>query len=241
MKIATISYAGSVGKTTLAKHLLAPRLSGTQIVSVETINKDDSIKDPIKGHEYGSLIEILQISDEIIIDVGASNVEEFMKRMASYRGSHEFFDHFVVPTTPDKKQQRDTIATIKALADAGVRPENIVLIMNKNNPDVRLDAAFEMVFRFHADFALFTLNLELVVDENDIYQAIQGSPVTITDLVMDTTDYKAKIRDAKTTETKLKYARSNAQKQLAQGVYENHDRVFAAMFPEVPVGEVVAA
>ena len=35
--------------------------------------------------------------DAAIIDVGASNVEDFLKLMQQYDGSHEEFDYFVVP------------------------------------------------------------------------------------------------------------------------------------------------
>ena len=45
--------------------------------------------------------------DDAIIDVGASNVEEFIKSMQQYDGSHEEFDYFVVPVVKEKKQQSE--------------------------------------------------------------------------------------------------------------------------------------
>ena len=35
MKIAVLNYSGNVGKTTVARHLLLPRVLGAQLVSIE--------------------------------------------------------------------------------------------------------------------------------------------------------------------------------------------------------------
>ena len=45
MKLAVINFSGNVGKTTVARHLLAPRIPGCQVVSVESINADDGAAD----------------------------------------------------------------------------------------------------------------------------------------------------------------------------------------------------
>ena len=39
MKVAVINYCGTVGKTTIAAHLLAPRMEQARIYAVETINE----------------------------------------------------------------------------------------------------------------------------------------------------------------------------------------------------------
>ncbi|MCK7494813.1 MAG: hypothetical protein MZW92_29645 [Comamonadaceae bacterium] len=41
MKVAVISFSGNVGKTTIARHLLAPRIPGAQLIAVESINAED--------------------------------------------------------------------------------------------------------------------------------------------------------------------------------------------------------
>ena len=38
MKLAVINFSGNVGKSTVARHLLAPRIPGCQFVAVESIN-----------------------------------------------------------------------------------------------------------------------------------------------------------------------------------------------------------
>ncbi len=41
MKVAVINFSGNVGKTTIARHLLAPRITGAEVISIESINADD--------------------------------------------------------------------------------------------------------------------------------------------------------------------------------------------------------
>ena len=39
MKIATVNYSGSVGKTVTTSHLLAPRIPDAEIIAVESTNE----------------------------------------------------------------------------------------------------------------------------------------------------------------------------------------------------------
>src|SRR5690606_17824870 len=113
MKVAVINFSGNPGKTTLVDNLLAPRMQA-QKFQVETINAGASTNDPaerLKGKNYGALQEDLMLLDSAIVDVGASNVEEFIKQMGQFTGSHEEFDYFLVPTVSEKKQQIDTVNT----------------------------------------------------------------------------------------------------------------------------------
>lgn len=50
--------------------------------------------------------------------------------MRRYRGSHEDFDCFVVPTVPALKQQQDTIATLVDLSRLGLPASKIRLVFN---------------------------------------------------------------------------------------------------------------
>lgn len=44
------------------------------------------------GKAFGALADELLLADSAIIDVGASNVEDFLKMMIQYAGSHEDID-----------------------------------------------------------------------------------------------------------------------------------------------------
>src|SRR5699024_3161 len=113
MKIAIMNFSGNVGKSTIAKHLLLPRMKGAELISVETINADENDGESVKGREFGALSEQLMLTDEAVIDVGSSNVEEFIRLMDQYKGSHEDVDFFLIPVVKDSKQMRDSISTIR--------------------------------------------------------------------------------------------------------------------------------
>ena len=40
MKLAVINFSGNVGKTTVARHLLLPRIHGAELIAVESVNAD---------------------------------------------------------------------------------------------------------------------------------------------------------------------------------------------------------
>jgi hypothetical protein len=110
MKIAVINFSGNVGKSTIARHLLLPRIPGADLIPIESLNADEGQGQALRGRQFGELQEYVQTVDNVVVDIGASNVEELMAQMQRYRGSHEDFDGFVVPTVPALKQQQDTIS-----------------------------------------------------------------------------------------------------------------------------------
>jgi len=76
MKIAIMNYSGNVGKSTIARHLFAPRIKNSEFISVESINADEDDLDIIRGKQFGAIQEQLMTTvNSVIVDVGASNVE----------------------------------------------------------------------------------------------------------------------------------------------------------------------
>jgi len=138
MKVAVINFSGNVGKTTVAVHLLAPRIQGARVIAIESINAEDGQTDALRGRQFGELQEYLQTADNVIVDIGASNVEELLASMRRYRGSHEDFDYFVLPTVPALKQQQDTIATLVELARLGVPASKLKVVFNQVEDDARI-------------------------------------------------------------------------------------------------------
>lgn len=102
-KLVVMNFSGNVGKSTVARHLLSPRVNNATLIAVESINSDGSQDEAVRGRQFGELIEALAVLDDVVVDVGASNVEDFIGQMKQYRGSHEDFDFFVIPTVPKTK------------------------------------------------------------------------------------------------------------------------------------------
>lgn len=229
MKIAVINFSGNVGKSTIARHLLLPRIAGAEHIVVESLNAEDSQTKALRGRQFGALQEYLQVVGSTVVDIGASNVEELMALMRKYSGSHEDFDCFVVPTVPTLKQQQDTIATLADLAQVGVCAERIKLLFNMVEDDVPIPQAFETLLAFNRMRRFATANLDCRLGANEIYQRIKGSDADISALAADPTDYKALIAQASDSHEKLRLAQRLATRRLAIGVVPELDACFAAL------------
>ncbi len=229
MKVAVINFSGNVGKSTVARHLLAPRLNNAEVIPVESINSDGTDETAIRGKQFGELQEYLQTLDDAVIDIGASNVEDFVKLMKQYKGSHEDFDFFIVPTVPATKQQRDTISTVEALANLGVPAKKIRLLFNMVDLEESPERIFSGLFEYQRESKSFTLKPEAVIHVNDIYGKLKGSKTGIREILADETDYKERIKTAKDADEKLHFAQMLSIKRLAAGVSEELDAVFKAL------------
>ena len=60
MKIAVINFSGNVGKSTVARHLLLPRIDGAELIAVESVNADGGEVQALRGRQFGELQEYLQ-------------------------------------------------------------------------------------------------------------------------------------------------------------------------------------
>ncbi|MCL1574876.1 StbB family protein [Xanthomonas nasturtii] len=229
MKIAVMNFSGNVGKSTVARHLLAPRIEGAQVIAVETINSDGSDDEAYKGRQFGELQEELLLLDAAVVDVGASNVEAFLAAMSQYRNAHEDFDFFVVPTVPKAKQLRDTISTIEALSDLGVPAKKIRLVFNQVEVDETVERLFAPLVEYQAQRKNFTIRPDAVMHVNDIYARLNHGSEGIREVLNDQTDYKEKIKTAANAEEKLHFAQLLSVKRLAAGVDEELNAVFKTL------------
>lgn len=231
LKIAVINFSGNVGKSTIARHLILPRLEAAQLIAVESINADDSgpEAEAVRGKQFGELIKALALMDAAVVDIGASNVEDFINRMAQYDGSHEEFDLFVVPTVSTSKQQRDTISTIEALSELGVPAKKIRLVFNQVEVEDNPNNLFAPLISYNSAEKKATLKTDAVIHSNEIFGLLKGSDQSIIEIMHDTTDFKALIKEASDPAEKLMYAQKLGIKRLASGVTKELDAVFKAL------------
>ena len=239
MKIAVMNFSGNVGKTTIAAHLLKPRMPNARVYSVESINAGADASgvevEKLRGKKFGSLIDAIMMLDDAIIDVGASNVEDFFKYMGQFAGSHEEFDYFLVPTVSEKKQQADTINTIKTLAALGVPRSRILVVFNKVEIDDADDLphTFAALIGFHELEKKFTLKRDAVIYSNEVFERLRALKTNIAAVVQDTTDYREQLRTAKDDATKEHAKRMISVQRLAKSAWQNLDQVYATLFGKV--------
>nr|UVN17958.1 hypothetical protein pPsy0479a_00126 [Pseudomonas syringae] len=81
-KVVVINYTGTVGKTTISANLLWPRMGGAPLYAIESINETAENLgldvEKLRGDAFRELFKRLMLEDQAIIDVGASNVEDFI-------------------------------------------------------------------------------------------------------------------------------------------------------------------
>jgi hypothetical protein len=230
MKVAVINFSGNVGKTTLARHLLAPRMANATIIPIESINADGYGDNVLKGKEFSELLDGLAVLEDVVVDIGASNVEDFLGQMRLYKGSHADFDYYLVPTVPNNKQQIDTINTIETLADIGVPAKNIRVLFNMVEMGTDPEKLFSGLIEYWQSAKKFALRRGAVIHANELYGKIKVGEQSIGEILDDNTDYKELIKTAASTEEKVKFARLLGLKRLAEGVKEELDNVFVALF-----------
>jgi MinD-like ATPase involved in chromosome partitioning or flagellar assembly len=229
MKLAVINFSGNVGKTTVARHLLAPRIPGCQVIAVESINADDGQSVTIRGRQFAQLQEFLQSVDNVVIDIGASNVEDLLKLMRRYRDSQQDFDGFIVPTVPARKQQQDTAATLTELARIGVPPDRLRLVFNQIDDDSPIERTFDTLLAYCASSGVVQPRPAAFISFNEVYALVRGTGQSLAELAADSTDYKAAIATASAQSDKLALAHRLAVQRLARGVIPELDACFEAL------------
>jgi hypothetical protein len=190
---------------------------------------DDGQASALRGSQFGELQEYLQTVDNVVVDIGASNVEELLSLMRKYRGSHEDFDYFVIPTVPALKQQQDTIATLAELARIGIPASKLRIVFNQVEDDADLHQTFEPLLSFVRTHPLAHASTQCRLGANEVFERAKGIEASLADLAMDATDYKGAIAKAKDTAEKFALARKLATTRLASDVVPELDDCFAAL------------
>lgn len=230
MKFVVLNHSGNVGKTTVTHHVLAPRLEGAAVISIESINSGENDTAALRGSQFDEVQDRLMNVSHAVVDVGASNVEDFITMMNRYDGSHEDYDLFVVPTVAGEKQQVDTISTLDTLRALGVPAKKIRVVFNMVDPKQDLIRSFARLFNAVERDPWITLNTSAVIYENPIFEKIKNTGKSIADIRNDPTDYLAMNAEAMESgmpeEHRAAIRQMVALKRLAGRVTTELDMVF---------------
>ena len=229
LKIAVLNFSGNVGKTTLARHLLRPRLPQAAFISIETINADGQEELLVKGSDYARVQEEVLVKDAVIVDVGGSNTEQFFSGMRHYPGSHEDYDLFITPCVEGLKQQQDTLRCVKALAALGVPANKICVVFNLVARKRNWATVFDPLLNFVRDEGLCRAEIMASVQKSDVLSRLHGQPDTVASILNDSRDYKTELMRSHTAETTLELAEKFALQIMAKDTQENLDAVFQAL------------
>jgi hypothetical protein len=238
MSIAIVNCSGNVGKTTVTRELLAPRLPHMSVRQVESINTDDSAGPKVEvmiAARFDELHDELMLGHDLLVDIGASNVEEYLHRLDGSKGAQRDYACFIVPVEPESKQMKDTMKTINMLADLGVEPGRIRVLLNKvelvrsEAREVTLRRYFGQLFELHERERTFELDQDALMPKNDVFTLAAAAGRTIHDIATDGVDYKAQLVDAATASEKDRLVKLVGLKRKALSIEPVLDHAFNAL------------
>jgi hypothetical protein len=235
MKLAVLSTCGTVGKTTLVAHLFAPQMPGVKIIAIESINETvgslGTQVSKIAGDHYRDIYGEIALLDDGILDIGASNIEQFLLGMARYAGSHTEYDRYIIPVTSGTKEMTETIQLIRTLAAYGIAATKIRIIFNRVKENVAVE--FSPLISFATKEKLCIADQEAAVPENEIYNLLAAKHLSIADVLADSTDYRARAREIPDNgDIKLRrhYIDMMGMQALAKTAKHELDKAYAALF-----------
>lgn len=235
IKVVTINYTGTVGKTTICANVLSPRMPGAPIYAIESINETAENLgldvEKLRGSKFRELFQKLMLEDQAIIDVGASNVEDFMNHLAGFEEAHDEIDYYVVPVTSGTKEQKETVTMIETLTAMGIPANKIRLVFNRVQSDV--EAEFSIVASYYNRTKAFTMNPKCAVFETELFDALSVKRISLSALMADETDYKSMLKDKSADmQDRERWSDMYGLKLLARGVNRKLDVVFSELFSE---------
>jgi len=234
MKVAVLNYSGSVGKTVVASHLLAPRIPDAEFIAIESTNESAADLgldiEQMRGEHFGRLFRSLLVAEAAIVDIGASNIEACLTELVKYDQAHLEIDYYVLPTLSSGKSQRETVKTIQSLAEIDVPAERVRVLFNRVDADVQEE--FSSIFGYAKQSKDFVANPEAAIFENEVFDLLANKRMTVQQILADHTNYRQQLREADRDDVRLitHLSDMHALQSLARPVSRQLDAAFAALF-----------
>ncbi|WP_076999132.1 StbB family protein [Variovorax sp. KK3] len=223
IKVAVLNYSGNVGKSTLARHLLQPRMGNCPITFVESINEGGD-ETNVKGKDFSTVMVDVLASDQAIVDIGSSNIEQVFSKVGRMGDVLDGFDYFLIPTVSKAKQQADTVKVIRELVSLAVPEEKLKLVLNFVDPEDDVDKMFHHVIQASQALGIASA----VVHESEGYAYLATRSVD--ECVAEGRDFRAEIAAAQTKQEKVELATAQVFSRIARGIQRELDEVFAKLF-----------
>lgn len=231
MKVAVINFSGNTGKSTLTKNLLVPMIPNAKRISIEDLNEGDGKSDvEISASLFRNLAAELNVADDednFVIDIGASAAKEMLVHFATLRTTRSDINFWVVPVTPQLKQRGDTLNTVRALMEIGVKPESIVVVPNLISDIALFQGDFAQIAAAATEMGFSMCSEAVLLDA--VYDMTKNTNASMFDIAAEATDFKALRKKYKTEPEKLEHlGRQMVIHDSAEQACENLRAVFAA-------------
>lgn len=199
-----VSKAGTVGKSTLASVVIAPRFGCDEVIAIETENAAGALfaqgVTRFTAERYGAFLEyMIALEDEgknTVTDLGASNYVPFLRNLALGDGV-QYFDYVVVVTDTQERCQQDAIDTIQQFFKLGLPPDRLRIVLNKSKPateSLSIEQQFETIFAAAEVDPRIKVDPECNMPGLEIFDQMSFNGINWPELLADTTDYTARLR-----------------------------------------------
>lgn len=226
MKICVLNSSGNVGKSLITRELFYSRLTDPLIIEVETVNKGSkeighlNVTQFKSGDDFTNLYLKLMEIENVIVDIGASNLANFWEQMSAFDGVVGLFDKFVIPTTSGDKEMTDTYKTIAFLRSQGIDDSKIDVVFNRVKSSVQNE--FQILLSADFDF-----DKDLYVKESSLFKDLGLMKQTINDIYNeDLNFYKPLILSETDPREKLLLVKKDLSNRMAHTIKYNLDAVF---------------
>ena len=233
MKILVINSTGNVGKSFIAREVLYPLLSEEKtLYEIEKFNEgSDKLVGKnvhykcIEPSKIDEIVPELLLTDNAVIDVGASSIDEFLQNSKEHN-LFDIIDMIIIPTVLESKQVADTIKIVKELQKYGSSEEKIFIVLNKVKKELNNNKVIEQNLHYNSLSLSFSstgveYDPEYRLSEYEVVDKISELKLSIADVLADKTDYMKEIEKIKKDENipkeeKLKLVKELYDKHLVQ-------------------------
>lgn len=227
MRYFVLNSSGNVGKTTITRELIYPFIENPKIMEIETVNSSSEHFGGLNVEKITDFsnfediyLKILE-TDNLILDVGASNLSNFLEKLGEFAGVETLFDYFIIPTVEGDKVATDTIRTILYLKSIGIENEKIKVVFN-NSDNIE---NFNIIF-LQEDKINYKFDKDLFVPKSKLFTELGLLRCTINDIYnVDVDIYKQEILNAPANE-KLRIIKKDLANRMAVAMLPKLKNVF---------------
>lgn len=195
MKILLVNNSGNVGKSFLSRELFLPNMPNAKIVEIETHNsssssfKIETIK--LNGADIQDLNKLFFKEDDLIVDLGASQIENFFKHLKQVDLSVlDEIDLIVIPVIPNIKEIEDTLVLIQQLQNLNLNIK-IEVVLNRCEVLKKFDFFIE-----EAKERNIIVNTNLVLQDYRAIADLEENKMLTTEILGSDRDYKREAKEA---------------------------------------------
>lgn len=207
MRIMVLNKAVGVGKSTVARHMLAGPLEAMLISIVGTFELDghpDSRCLRKNSSELPRILNNLAHITNAVVDIGSEDHDAVMAQLEATPGYYELFDYIILPVTRRAAAQDETIDTLMTLANHGVPARKIRVLFNMlgcgRNGDVYddFDALLDYYGRgYNDDRPRFEFRPEAILNDTEAITILQEHGHAIPERIVSLAraDYRKQLDD----------------------------------------------